>query len=84
MLQPALLLKRFAGWEVWEEILRGTQVIPAYQASFQTILFLMTMFTRKFTFSSKNDKSQIFTEKMLIFVHFYRLIKMSPTFRTFL
>ena len=35
---------------------------------------------KKFTFSSKNDKSQMFAKKMLIFVHFYWLLKMSPTF----
>ena len=39
MLQPALLLIKIAGWEVWDEILRGTQVKPAYLVRFQTISF---------------------------------------------
>ena len=39
MFQPALLLTKIAGWEVWDEILRGTQVKPAYLVRFQTISF---------------------------------------------
>ena len=39
VLQPALLLTKIAGWEVWDEILRGTQVKPAYVIRFQTISF---------------------------------------------